>query len=78
MPLRLGWGGGSARAVSSESPVASHLGWVPPGLPEAGTSCSVVIMCLSVLLLACLREPHGLCWTVSDLLGSGLATKVST
>lgn len=73
-----GGGGGSGRAVSSENPVASHLGWVPPGLPEAGTSCSVVIMFLSVLLLALFRKPHGLCWPVSDLLGSGLATKVAT
>lgn len=37
--------GRSGRTVYSENPVASSLGQVPPGFPEARTSCSVVIMC---------------------------------
>lgn len=66
--------------MNSENPVASHLVWVPPGLPEARTSCSVVIMNLLVLLLEqnLFRELHGWHQPVGDLLSSGLATKVAT
>lgn len=72
------FGEDSGRTVYSENPVAFHLGWVPPGLLEARTSCSVVIMCLLGLLLSLCREPHGWRLPINDLLGSGLATKVAT
>lgn len=55
----------------SEKLVASYLGQVPPGFPEARTSCSVVIVCLLVLLPALFWEPHGQPLLIGDLLGSG-------
>lgn len=51
--------GCSGWTVHSENPVASYLGRVPPGLPEARTSCPVVVMWLWVLLPALCRQPHG-------------------
>lgn len=77
-PFGGGGGEGSGRKVYSENPVASYLGRVPPGFPEARISCSEILLCLLVLLPVLFREPHGWILLIGDLLGSGLATKVAT